>query len=68
MRGMKQWRGRRVLVTTKDGGAIEGLLVATKRDGIEVTDAVERVREVPISGTVWIPAAQVAQVQADRGR
>ncbi len=67
MRGLKQFVGRRVLVSTSDGGAIGGTLWRTRRDGIELRKASEMVRGTEISGIVWIPTAAVNQVQVTGG-
>lgn len=65
MRGMRRFIGHRVLVSTTDGGAIQGTLWRATRDGIELRKAREVVRSVSLEGIVWLPAAQVLQVQIE---
>lgn len=67
MRGLKQFVGRRVLISTSDGGAIAGTLWRARRDGIEVRKAREMIRGAEISGILWIPTAAVVQVQMTGG-
>lgn len=63
MRGMKQFVGRKVLVSTLDKGAVAGILWRARRDGLELRKAEEVTRSVALDGVIWIPAVQVAQVQ-----
>lgn len=63
MRGMRRFIGHRVLVSTSDGGALAGVLWRVSGDGIELRKAREAVRGVQLDGIVWVPAAQVMQVQ-----
>lgn len=67
MRGLKQFVGRKVLVSTSDGGAIAGTLWRVRRDGIELRKVRELVRDTDISGILWLPAAAVNQVQITGG-
>ena len=63
MSGLKQFVGRRVLVTTTDGGAVSGILWRARRGGIEIRKATEMKRGDEIAGAVWFPASAVIQVQ-----
>ena len=67
MRGLKQFVGRPVLVSTSDGGAITGTLWRVRRDGVEIRKGREAVRGVDLSGILWIPAHAVNQVQVTGG-
>lgn len=67
MRGLKQFVGRKVLVSTSDGGAIGGVLVRARRGGIEVRKATEMIRGAEISGILWIPTHAINQVQVTGG-
>mgnify|MGYP003563080295 FL=1 len=63
MKGMRRFVGHKVLVSTSDGGAVQGVLWRAAADGIELRKAREAVRGVALEGVVWVPAAQVMQVQ-----
>lgn len=63
MKGMRRYIGHSVLVSTSDGGAIQGTLWRAAADGIELRNAREAVRGVQLDGAVWVPAAQVMQAQ-----
>ena len=67
MNGVKQYVGRSVLVSTSDGGAIQGTLWRVRRGGIELRQAREAVRGVDISGIIWLPAHSIMQVQVTGG-
>ena len=67
MNGMKQFVGRQVLVSTSDGGAIQGTLWRVRRDGIELRKAREAVRGVELGGIIWLPSHSVMQIQVTAG-
>lgn len=67
MNGIKQFVGREVLVSTSDGGAIQGTLWRARRGGLELRKAREAVRGVELSGIIWLPAHSVLQVQVTAG-
>lgn len=63
MRGLKQFVGRKALVSTSDGGALAGVIWRARRDGIELRKAREVLRDRNVDGVIWIPASSVVQVQ-----
>lgn len=65
VKGMRRFVGHKVLVSTSDGGAVQGVLWRAAVDGIELRKAREAVRGVALEGVVWVPAAQVMQVQIE---
>lgn len=65
VKGMRRFVGHKVLVSTSDGGAVQGVLWRAAADGIELRKAREAVRGVALDGIVWVPAAQVMQVQIE---
>lgn len=65
--GLKQYVGRKVLVSTADGGAIQGTLWKVRRSGIEIREAREPVRGTDLAGILWLPAGSVFQVQISGG-
>lgn len=67
MNDAKCYVGRQVLVSTSDGGAVQGTLWRARRGGIELRDAKEAVRGIELSGIVWIPTASVMQLQITGG-
>lgn len=67
MNGLKQFVGLKVLVSTADGGAIQGTLWKARRGGIELRDSREPVRGTDLAGILWLPAASVFQVQISTG-
>ena len=67
VKGMRRFIGHRVLVSTCDGGAVQGVLWRATADGIELRKAREVVRDVSLDGIVWVPSAQVLQVQVGEG-
>lgn len=70
MNGIKQFVGRKILVTLTDGGAIQGTLWRVHRTGIEIRDAHDPLRGdggTDISGIVWLPAHSVFQAQVTGG-
>lgn len=56
---------RRVVVQTKDGNSIDGLLWKTARDGIVLFDAryVGDSSPVPLDGLTYVPKANVSFLQ-----
>lgn len=67
VKGMRRFIGHKVLVSTSDGGAVQGVLWRATVDGIELRKAREAVRGVQLDGIVWVPSAQVMQVQVEGG-
>ena len=67
MNSLKQFAGRQVLVSTSDGGAVQGTLWRARRDGLELRSAREAVRGVELGGIIWLPAHSITQVQVVTG-
>lgn len=67
MKDARQFVGREVLVSTSDGGAIQGTLWRATRGGIELRKAREAVRGVELGGIIWLPTHSVLQVQIVAG-
>lgn len=63
MRGIKQYVGRVGLFSLADGGALRGTIYRVTREGVELRKATEVIRDVAVSGVVWLPAKSITQVQ-----
>lgn len=53
--------GRRLLVQTREGQTIEGVLTRVDVDGVEVSSP--RVDGTDLSGAAWVPRERIAWVQ-----
>lgn len=64
MRGLRRFKGRSVLVSAHTG-EYAGELLTASRDGVELVSAraVVSGHDVPLVGTVWVPAHQIVHVQ-----